>query len=73
MELKELLKTKGLNLSELATRIGIAKSNTTRWSKKRVPAERVLIVEKETGIPRHVLRPDIYPPSGMDNSDETAA
>ncbi|MCL8299412.1 MULTISPECIES: transcriptional regulator [Pseudomonas] len=27
----------------------------------RVPAERVLEIEKATGISRHELRPDIYP------------
>lgn len=30
-----------------------------QWS--RVPAEHVLKVEKITGMPRHVLRPDLYP------------
>lgn len=28
----------------------------------RVPAERVLDIEKATGVSRHELRPDIYPP-----------
>jgi len=28
---------------------------------KRLPAEYVLTVEAATGIPRHLLRPDIYP------------
>lgn len=27
----------------------------------RVPAERVLKIEKETGVSRHELRPDLYP------------
>ena len=27
----------------------------------RVPAERVLEIEKVTGVSRHELRPDIYP------------
>jgi hypothetical protein len=30
---------------------------------ERLPPRRVLAVEELTGIPRHVLRPDIYPPS----------
>ena len=30
---------------------------------KHVPAERVLDVEKATGVPRHKLRPDLYPAS----------
>lgn len=32
----------------------------SQW--RRVPAERVLDVEKLSGVPRHELRPDIYPP-----------
>jgi DNA-binding transcriptional regulator YdaS (Cro superfamily) len=31
----------------------------SQWT--RVPAERVLPVEAATGIPRHELRPDLYP------------
>jgi DNA-binding transcriptional regulator YdaS (Cro superfamily) len=27
-----------------------------------VPAERAIDVESITGVPRHELRPDIYPP-----------
>jgi DNA-binding transcriptional regulator YdaS (Cro superfamily) len=30
--------------------------------KRRLPADRVLIVEARLGVPRHLLRPDIYPP-----------
>lgn len=33
----------------------------TKWEKGRVPAERVLDVERVTGIPRSRIRPDIYP------------
>lgn len=32
----------------------------SQW--RRVPAERVIDVEKATGVSRHELRPDIYPP-----------
>lgn len=31
----------------------------SQW--KRVPAERVLDVERISGVPRHELRPDLYP------------
>ncbi|MDD4456445.1 MAG: YdaS family helix-turn-helix protein [Syntrophotalea acetylenica] len=34
------------------------------WTKTRVPARHALLIEKATAgrIPRHRLRPDIYPP-----------
>ena len=38
---------------------GITSQAISQW--KRVPAERVLEIERITGIPRHELRPDIYP------------
>ena len=33
-----------------------------KW--ERVAVDRVMEVENLTGIPRHILRPDIYPPDG---------
>lgn len=59
---RNLLKTKELTLAKLAEAVGIDKATATRWAQRRIPAERVLRVEKLTGIPRHELRPDIYPP-----------
>ena len=43
----------------LAAALGIRASAISQWD--RVPAERVLDVERVTGIPRHDLRPDLYP------------
>lgn len=60
--LADLLRDKGMRLSDLAKALRINKSLPTRWSRKRVPAERVIEVEKATGIPRQEIRPDIYPP-----------
>lgn len=48
----------------LADRIGTSQSQVWYWlthSKKGVPAEYCGPIEKETGVPRHELRPDIYP------------
>lgn len=28
----------------------------------RIPAERVIPIEDATGVPRHIQRPDLYPP-----------
>lgn len=44
--------------AELARRIGIAPQAVTQWDE--VPLKRVLIVEKVTGVPREILRPDMY-------------
>lgn len=61
-DLRTLLKAKGFNLAGLAALAGIDKATATRWAQRRIPAERVLEVERLTGVPRHELRPDIYPP-----------
>lgn len=42
---------------------GLTPQAISQW--RRVPVERVLDVEKATGVPRHELRPDIYPPPEM--------
>lgn len=39
---------------------GIVQSTVSKWDE--LPAEYVLRVEKEYGVPRHEIRPDIYPP-----------
>lgn len=48
--------------SALARVLGCTPQNVQRWcASGRVPAERVISVEQATGIPRHELRPDLYP------------
>lgn len=48
---------------KLAAQLGISAMAITKWKQRRqVPAERVLAIEKATGVSRHELRPDIYPP-----------
>jgi TorA maturation chaperone TorD len=43
----------------LARALGISQPAVSGW--RKIPAERVLAVESLTGVPRHVLRPDLYP------------
>ncbi|CAO4192356.1 transcriptional regulator [Methylorubrum extorquens] len=48
----------------LAKRIGVRQSHVQYWltkSKRGVPAEWVSKIEEATGVPRHELRPDIFP------------
>lgn len=49
--------------SALARICGVGQSTVWKWVQQghRLPAEHVLTVETATGIPRHLLRPDIYP------------
>jgi DNA-binding transcriptional regulator YdaS (Cro superfamily) len=44
----------------LARELNLKRQAVYQWDK--VPPLRVLEVERATGIPRHVLRPDLYPP-----------
>lgn len=59
--------------SALAKMIGVKQAHVWWWlnKSKRVPAEKVLQIEQATGVPRHELRPDIYPPPAA--SPEAAA
>lgn len=45
-------------VTELARRIGVSQPSVSNWT--RVPSERVVSVEAATGVPRQVLRPDLY-------------
>ena len=51
--------------SALARICGVSQTAVWKWlqSGKRLPAEYVLKVEAATLVPRHFLRPDIYPVS----------
>lgn len=67
--LDEAIRAAG-GITELARRIGISQPSVSNWS--RVPAERVLSVEAATGVPRALLRPDLYE-EGPGVSDEVDA
>jgi len=59
-DLKQLLAKRGLKLIDLAKELGVERSTATRWAQRRVPANRVLQIEKAVGIKRKLLRPDLY-------------
>ena len=49
-------------MAKIASELGITRAAVSTW--ERVPAERLVEIERITGIPRHLLRPDIcFPPS----------
>jgi len=61
LALEEAIKAAGSQL-RLADEVGIASPSITGWIERgKVPASRVLSVEKYTGVSRHRLRPDLYP------------
>lgn len=55
--LKSWLKAEHGRVTELASALGITHSAVLQW--RHVPADKVLEVERVTGIPRHELRPDL--------------
>lgn len=55
--LEEAIRAAG-GITELARRIGISQPSVSNWD--RVPAGRLLSVEAATGVPRAILRPDLY-------------
>jgi DNA-binding transcriptional regulator YdaS (Cro superfamily) len=67
--LLKAIKVKGSQAS-LAKSIGVTQQTISNWltkSKVGVAPEYVLPIERETGVSRHELRPDIYPlPESLD-------
>jgi DNA-binding transcriptional regulator YdaS (Cro superfamily) len=47
-------------LAKIAHELGVTRAAVAKW--ERVPAERVVHIEKITGIPREKLRPDLFEP-----------
>jgi DNA-binding transcriptional regulator YdaS (Cro superfamily) len=45
----------------LAKRLGISRQSLNAWRLKGVPAERALEFSRVTGLPRSLVRPDLYP------------
>jgi len=61
--LRKAIKNAGGQVA-LAKALGLkSQGSISNWllRDKRVPAERVLEVERATGVSRHDLRPDLYP------------
>lgn len=65
--LEEAIRAAG-SVSALARALGLAQPSVSGWTK--VPAERVLAVETLTGVPRSILRPDLYAAAESDGSTD---
>ena len=47
-------------MAELARTLDVTHAAVRQWSEHGIPAERVISIERATGIPREALRPDLY-------------
>lgn len=63
--LREYRDKRGLSQQELADKLGVSRQmvGLVETGERRIAAEDVLDWEKKTGIPRTVLRPDIFAPA----------
>jgi DNA-binding transcriptional regulator YdaS (Cro superfamily) len=59
VDIQKLLQEQGRGAkSRIARELGVTPGAISQW--REVPADRVLDIEKLTGISRHVLRPDVF-------------
>ncbi len=63
--LEQVIRTAG-GVRGLSRLLGISQPAISNW--KRVPADRILQVESVTGIPRFVIRPDLYGATPMEQA-----
>lgn len=52
-----------MTLAKFGELFGVNKSTVKRWEDDKIPAERAIEIERITGLPRFLLRPDLYPES----------
>jgi len=53
-----------ISLTQLAQQLGLTKAAVYAWRKNGIPAERVIQIEKLTGVSRKNLRPDLFAEEG---------
>lgn len=54
-----------LSVDGAAKAVGVTEAMWSRWEngRRKVPAERVLEIERLTGVSRHLIRPDVFGPA----------
>lgn len=67
--LRKYRDSREMTLADLAERLGVDKSTVQRWEtgRVRIPADRIIDVERETGVSRVDLRPDLFSPSSPES------
>ena len=52
-------------VQRIAAEVGVSSAAFRHWANgtRKVPGEKVLVVEKATGVSRYSIRPDIFGPS----------
>jgi DNA-binding transcriptional regulator YdaS (Cro superfamily) len=63
MDLVERVIEGGGGVFNLATKCGVSHQAVYKWRRTGIPPKRVLLLERLSGVSRHDLRPDLYPPS----------
>lgn len=66
--LAEAIEKAGGSQAALGKLIGVTQQTISNWLKSKIAAEYVLAIERETGVPRYRLRPDIYPPADWESA-----
>lgn len=54
----DLIRSQRGTMAKIAAELRLSRAAVAMW--RKVPAERVVEVERATGISRHLLRPDLY-------------
>ncbi|MCE7026400.1 YdaS family helix-turn-helix protein [Jiella avicenniae] len=62
-----------LTLEAFGRLFGVHKTTVRRWELDRAPADRVIEIERLTGLSRQVLRPDIFGEAAAPVSSERTA
>lgn len=69
--LKDWRAATGITTETAAKTAGVTVAMWSRWEtgSRKVPAERVLGIERMTGVSRHNLRPDVFGPAPQEAAE----
>lgn len=72
-KVSDLIEQSG-GVTKFARELGVPVATVSSWGlRNQIPVKRVIDVERLTGVPRHDLRPDIYPPQAATSTQGEAA